>query len=75
MATLLTDLTGVAKYAKDPNIKKLLLEKDQGKKEKMEVFPTPATRSNHIKSLIDNEFISVSNDKKQIIHATQKVKT
>lgn len=74
MATLLTDLTGVAKYAKDPNIKKLLLEKDQGKKGENGGIGTPATRSNHIKSLIDNEFISVSNDKKQIIHATQKGK-
>lgn len=72
MATLLTDLTGVAKYAKNPNIKKLLLEKDQGKKGENGGIGTPATRSNHIKSLIDNDFISVSNDKKQVIHATQK---
>ncbi|MSN96910.1 DNA topoisomerase III [Campylobacter sp. FMV-PI01] len=74
MATLLTDLTGVAKYAKNPNIKKLLLEKDQGKKGENGGIGTPATRSNHIKSLIDNDFISVSDDKKQVIHATQKGK-
>lgn len=74
MSTLLNDLTGVAKYAKDPNIKKLLLEKDSGKKGENGGIGTPATRSNHIKNLIDNEFISVSNDKKQIIHATQKGK-
>lgn len=74
MATLLTDLTGVAKYAKDPNIKKLLLEKDSGKKGENGGIGTPATRSNHIKTLIDSEFISVSDDKKQVIHATQKGK-
>lgn len=74
MATLLNDLTGVAKYAKDPKIKALLQEKDKDKKGENGGIGTPATRSQHIKNLIDKEYISVSNDKKQIINATKKGK-
>lgn len=72
MATLLKDLTGVAKYAKDERIKKLLLEKDKGKKGENGGIGTPATRSAHISNLIDKEYIEVSNDKKQVIKSTKK---
>ena len=74
MATLLNDLTGVAKYAKDPKIKALLQEKDKDKKGENGGIGTPATRTQHIKNLIEKEYISVSNDKKQIINATKKGK-
>lgn len=74
MATLLKDLTGVAKYAKDERIKKLLLEKDKGKKGENGGIGTPATRSNHLKNLVDKGYIVVSDDKKQTITSTEKGK-
>lgn len=74
MATLLKDLTGVAKYAKDEKIKKLLLEKDKGKKGENGGIGTPATRSSHLKNLVDKGYIEVSNDKKQVVKSTQKGK-
>ncbi|MCR6580348.1 DNA topoisomerase 3 [Campylobacter insulaenigrae] len=74
MATLLKDLNSVAKYVSDEKIKKLLIEKDKDKKGESGGIGTPATRSNHIKTLIDREYIEVSNDKKQIIKSTKKGK-
>lgn len=72
MTTLLKDLNQVSKYVKDERIKKLLVEKDKDKKGESGGIGTPATRSNHIKTLIDREYILVSKDKKQNITATQK---
>lgn len=72
MTTLLKDLNSVAKYVTDEKIKKLLIEKDKDKKGESGGIGTPATRSNHIKTLIDREYIKVSNDKKQIIKSTDK---
>lgn len=72
MTTLLKDLNQVSKYVKDPKIKKLLLEKDKDKKGESGGIGTPATRSNHIKTLIEREYIVVSKDKKQEIKTTQK---
>ena len=72
MTTLLKDLNQVSKYVKDAKIKKLLLEKDKDKKGESGGIGTPATRSNHIKTLIDREYISVSKDKKQNIKALPK---
>ncbi|BDB65747.1 DNA topoisomerase (plasmid) [Helicobacter cinaedi] len=72
MTTLLKDLNQVSKYVKDERIKKLLVEKDKDKKGESGGIGTPATRSNHIKTLIDREYIQVSKDKKQNITATQK---
>lgn len=57
MATLLKDLTSVAKYIKDPEIKKLLVEKDKDKKGENGGIGTPATRSNHLKTLFDRGYI------------------
>jgi len=74
MATLLKDLTGVAKYCKDERIKRLLLEKDQDKKGENGGIGTPATRSEHLKKLIERKFITVSDDKKQTIRATDRGK-
>ena len=55
--SLLKDLTSVAKYIKDPEIKKLLVEKDKDKKGENGGIGTPATRSNHIKNLFDSGYI------------------
>ncbi len=51
------DLTSVAKYIKDPEIKKLLVEKDKDKKGENGGIGTPATRSNHLKTLFDRGYI------------------
>ena len=75
MATLLKDLTGVAKYAKDEKIKRLLLEKDKGKKGENGGIGTPATRSVHLANLVDKGYIEVSSDKKQVIKSTLKGKS
>ncbi|MCE7182210.1 DNA topoisomerase III, partial [Campylobacter coli] len=72
MTTLLKDLNNVAKYVSDERIKKLLIEKDKDKKGESGGIGTPATRSNHIKTLIEREYIEVSKDKKQIIKSTKK---
>ncbi|QBL12748.1 DNA topoisomerase [Campylobacter helveticus] len=72
MTTLLKDLNQVSKYVKDERIKKLLIEKDKDKKGESGGIGTPATRSNHIKTLIDREYIEVSKDKAQKIKATEK---
>ncbi|EAI6530292.1 DNA topoisomerase III [Campylobacter jejuni] len=72
MTTLLKDLNSVAKYVSDERIKKLLIEKDKDKKGESGGIGTPATRSNHIKTLIEREYIEVSKDKKQIIKSTKK---
>ena len=74
METLLKDLNSVAKYVTDERIKKLLMEKDKDKKGESGGIGTPATRSNHIKTLIERNYIEVSKDKKQIIKSTQKGK-
>ncbi|BDB64833.1 DNA topoisomerase [Helicobacter cinaedi] len=71
MTTLLKDLNQVAKYVKNENIKKLLLEKDKDKKGESGGIGTPATRSEMIEKLIKGGFIKVSNDKKQNIQSTQ----
>ena len=72
MTTLLKDLNSVAKYVTDEKIKKLLMEKDKDKKGESGGIGTPATRSNHIKTLIDRAYIEVSKDKKQVIKSTKK---
>ncbi|HDX3775921.1 TPA: DNA topoisomerase 3 [Campylobacter jejuni] len=72
MTTLLKDLNSVTKYVSDERIKKLLMEKDKDKKGESGGIGTPATRSNHIKTLIEREYIEVSKDKKQIIKSTKK---
>lgn len=56
-ATLLKDLTSVAKYVKNPDIKKLLQEKDKDKKGESGGIGTPATRDAILKVLIDRQFM------------------
>lgn len=71
MTTLLKDLNQVAKYVKNENIKKLLIEKDKDKKGESGGIGTPATRSEMIDKLISQGFITCSKDKKQSIRSTQ----
>lgn len=71
MTTLLKDLNQVSKYVKDPEIKKLLIEKDKDKKGESGGIGTPATRSNHIETLIKRGYIVVGSGKKQIVNATE----
>lgn len=63
MASLLKDLARVAKYVTDPNIKKLLLSKDQEKKGEHGGIGTPATRSAIIEQLTKRGFIEEKNKK------------
>lgn len=58
MATLLSDLTRVAKYIKNPKIKKLLIEKDKEKKGEHGGIGTSRTRDQIIKKLFDIGFLS-----------------
>ncbi|WP_031480058.1 DNA topoisomerase [Maridesulfovibrio frigidus] len=58
MKTLLKDLTGVAKYVTDPEIKKLLLDKDSDKQDESGGIGTPATRDSHIDTLFRRNFIA-----------------
>lgn len=62
-ATLLKDLTSVAKYIKNPDIKKLLQEKDKDKKGESGGIGTPATRDTIIKLLIDRNFMAEAKSK------------
>ena len=62
-ATLLKDLTSVAKYIKNPDIKKLLQEKDKDKKGESGGIGTPATRDTIIKLLIDRNFMAETKGK------------
>ena len=56
-ATLLKDMCGISKYVKDPEIKKILLRKDQGKKGEHGSIGTSATRSAIIVNLIRRGFL------------------
>ncbi len=57
MATLLTDLTRVAKYVRDERLRKLLIEKDKGKAGEHGGIGTPATRHAIIATLFDRGFL------------------
>ncbi|MDG6896485.1 conjugal transfer protein TraE [Actinobacillus delphinicola] len=68
-ATLLKDLQRVAKYIDDPNLKKLLIEKDKGREGENGGIGTPATRSAIIKNLNEKGYFEYKG--KQLI-PTQK---
>lgn len=57
IATLLKDLTRVAKYVRDPELKKILVEKDKGKEGENGGIGTPATRDSIIAGLLNRGFI------------------
>lgn len=57
MATLLGDLTRVAKYVRDDRLRKLLLEKDKGKEGEHGGIGTPATRDSIIAALFKRGYL------------------
>ena len=57
MATLLGDLTRVAKYVRDPKLKALLIEKDKGKEGEHGGIGTPATRDSIVMGLFERGFL------------------
>jgi DNA topoisomerase-3 len=71
MATLLNDLTAVAKYVKDPKLRKILVEKDKGKAGERGGIGTSATRDELIKTLFTRGFIAEEKTgKKTVIVST-----
>lgn len=62
--TLLKDLQRVAKYVKDPRIKQLLLDRDQGKAaDEKGGIGTPATRGVILESLLERKFYTIEKKK------------
>ena len=57
-STLLMDMTRVSKYTVDPEIKEILLRKDEGKKGENGSIGTPATRASIIDGLFTREYIT-----------------
>ncbi|VWL84938.1 DNA topoisomerase [Oceanivirga miroungae] len=58
--TLLKDMTSVAKYVQDENIKKLMKEKDKDKKGENGSIGTPATRDSIIDNLINSGYLELN---------------
>ncbi len=72
MASLLEDLTRVAQYIGDENLRKTMIEKDKGKAGERGGIGTPATRDVIIRTLFDRNFIEYSKKgKKQNIVSTK----
>lgn len=63
--TLLKDLQRVAKYVKDPRIKQLLVDRDQGKAHEHGGIGTPATRAAMLVKLRERGYYTV--EKKKLI--------
>jgi DNA topoisomerase III len=60
MATLLKDLKRVAIYVKNPEIAKILREKDKGKEGENGGIGTPATRDSYVPKLIERNYVTMS---------------
>lgn len=67
-ATLLKDLQRVAKYVRDPRVKKLLIARDEGKTGEHGGIGTPATRAAILGTLQKRGFYTV--EKKKLIPTT-----
>jgi DNA topoisomerase-3 len=61
MKTLLLDLTRIASYVTDPEIKRLLLEKDAEQHGESVGIGTPGTRHGHIETLFSRDYIEERN--------------
>lgn len=71
--TLYNDMTCIAKYAADPEVKRLLMEKDKDKKGENGSIGTSATRAEIIKGLIARGYLSEEKKgKKEYLVSTQK---
>ena len=68
-ASLIKDMTSIAKYVTDPKISAILKEKDKGKKSENGSIGTSATRDIILQSLLDKGFLQ-SNGK--IIESTER---
>ena len=64
-ASLGKDMTRIARYVDDPEIKRIMLEKDKGKREENGSIGTEATRAGIIKHLLDRGYLE-SDDKGKI---------
>lgn len=70
-ATLIMDMTSIAKYVTDPRVKKLLIEKDSEKKNEHGSIGTPATRSGIVDKLLQRGYIEeVKEGKKSYLRST-----
>lgn len=58
MATLLTDLTRVAKYVRDDRLRAILIAKDKGKEGEHGGIGTPATRDTIIATLFERGYLT-----------------
>ncbi len=58
IATLLSDLTRVAQYVRDDRLRKLLVEKDNGKEGEHGGIGTPATRDTIIATLFERGYLA-----------------
>lgn len=65
--TLYSDMTKISKYVQNPDIKKLLLEKDKDKKGENGSIGTSATRGEIIKNLIKRGYLEERKEGKKII--------
>lgn len=75
-ASLAKDMSSIAKYVSDPEIKRVLIEKDKGKKGEHGGIGTPATRASTIESLKKSGYLEVvkgrlvsTNLGRQVYHA------
>lgn len=57
LASLVLDMASFAKYVKDPEIKKIMLEKDKNEKDEHGGIGTAATRKDIIKKLFEMKYI------------------
>ena len=55
--TLITDMTSISKYVTNDAVKKLLLKKDEGKKDEHGSIGTPATRDKIVKELVQTGYL------------------
>lgn len=72
MDTLLTDLTRVAKYIKDPDLRNMLIERDKEKEGEHGGIGTPATRDTIIESLFERDFLEYEGKKIRSTKAAQE---
>ena len=57
--TLVKDMSAIAKYVNDPDVKRILIEKDKGKKGEHGGIGTPATRTAIIERLKEKGYLQV----------------
>lgn len=73
-ASLISDMTSIAKYVSNPLVKKLLLEKDKGKKDEKGSIGTPATRDSIVSELLGpcGYLTTIKKGRKEYVVSTDK---